>query len=88
MSSVAQQQKDWQASYPIAVLDRAVLQCFLSATEVAGLTDEDMKEIAAIMQDELRELGFWEYVAFIARCKLTEKGGGNSKEPMQQAPFA
>ena len=60
--------------YPIAVLDRAELSHHLSAGEVDRLTDEDLRDIAAAMQEELNELGFWEQLVFIAKCKLAEKG--------------
>lgn len=60
--------------YPIAVLDRAELLHYLSAGEVDQLTDEDMQDIAAAMQEELRELGFWDQLVCIARSTLAEKG--------------
>jgi hypothetical protein len=60
--------------YPIAILDRAELSQYLSASEVAQMSEEDLRDIAIAMQQELRELGFWEQLVFIARCKLAEKG--------------
>jgi hypothetical protein len=65
--------------YPIAVLDRAELSRYLSAGEVDRLTDEDMRDIAAAMQKELRELGFWEQLVFIAKCTLIEKGNSHER---------
>ncbi len=69
-------QEEWNMQYLIAVLDRAELQHYLSVSEVDRLTEQDMHDVAATMQEELNELGFWEQLAFIARCKLTEKQGG------------
>ncbi len=75
-------QEDERIYYAIAVLDRDQLLHYVSATEVDRLADEDLQEIAVIMQKELQELGFWEHVAFVVRCKLAEKEDGNSKESM------
>lgn len=61
--------------YPIAVLDKAELQHYLSVAEVDRLTEQDMADIAQVMQQELNELGFWELMAFVARSKLAEKQG-------------
>lgn len=65
--------------YPIATLDRAELQHYLSAGEVDRLTDADLQDIVATMQEELNELGFWEQLAFIARCRLAEKQGASNR---------
>ncbi len=61
--------------YPIAVLDRTELQRYLSVSEVDLLNEQDMQEIAQAMMQELHELGFWDQVAFIVRCRLAEKRG-------------
>jgi hypothetical protein len=66
-------QQAWSKQYLIAVLDRAELQHSLSVAEVDRLTDQDMHDIAAAMQQELNEIGFWDTLAFVARSKLAEK---------------
>jgi hypothetical protein len=68
-------QEEWQMQYPIAVLDKAELQHFLSVAEVDRLTEQDVADIAQVMQQELDELGFWELLAVVARTKVTEKQG-------------
>lgn len=68
-------QKEWEMQYLIAVLDRSELQHHLSVAEVDRLTDQDMQDIAQAMKDELSELGFYDFMALVARCKLAEKQG-------------
>jgi hypothetical protein len=70
-------QEEWNMQYPIAVLDRAELQHYLSVTEVDRLTDQDLQDIAQAMQEELNDLGFWEFMALIARRILVEKETAN-----------
>lgn len=65
--------------YPIAILDRAELQRYLNATEVDRLTDADMHKIATAMQEELNDLGFWEFMALVARRILAEKETANGR---------
>jgi hypothetical protein len=73
-------QEEWYMQYPILVLDRAELQNYLSAGEVDRLNDQDLSDIAAAMMQELAELGVYEQMAFIARCKLAQKQGGMDAE--------
>ena len=68
-------QEEWDMQYLIAVLDRAELQHHIGVAGVDRLTDQDMQDIAQIMQEELNDLGFWDHLACIARRKLSERLG-------------
>lgn len=68
-------QEEWSMQYPILILDRTELQHYLSVSEVDRLNDQDLSDIATAMMQELHELGVYEQMAFIARCKLAEKQG-------------
>ena len=68
-------QETWNTQYPVVILDRSELQRYLSVAEVDRLTDEDLSDIATAMKQELEELGFSDFMAFVARCKLAQKQG-------------
>jgi cytochrome c553 len=59
--------------YPICILDKSELAHHLNVGELERLTDQDMQDIASAMMQELHDLSIWDFAAFVARLKLSEK---------------
>ena len=62
-----------QTQYPVCILDKSELSHYLNVSELERLTDQDMHDIAQAMIQELQDLSIWDFAAFVARLKLSEK---------------
>ena len=62
-----------QTQYPVCILDKSELSHYLNVSELERLTDQDMHDIATAMMEEINQLDIWEFAAFVARLKLSEK---------------
>ncbi len=65
---------DWNQEFPITSVTRAdLVSAGLSKDQVASLSDEDMRRIAAKMEDIYCDQGFWEDVVTAVEYVLEKK---------------